>query len=186
MRLLDASVCLFLLLMVAPCSAQIRPSPLVANYVESTPLAQQDPAPTPGLLLHRPSSLLRMSSWGSILSTSEVPCPSADTTRKADRLIIGIGLVGIGIGGVTLAAVGGVGAYQLFTAGEEPLTALGATVGLLSAIIGTIAVRTLIQGVRILQGGDLRIPGESGADPPPPPPLHSSSQSSLFHLSISL
>jgi hypothetical protein len=58
----------------------------------------------------------------------------------------------------------------------------------MSLIVGAGGVWFIVQGVRLLQGKDLWIPGESGGDSPLPPPLpsHASSQPSLFQLSLSL
>lgn len=150
MCILVAGTCLFLLLVAVPCSAQLRSNLVAANRVGNATIVQQGSAPTRALVRNRSGFLPLTRSYRSVPTISGAPCTSADTSRKTDRLVIGVGLLGIGIGGVGIAVLGGIGTYELFTAGEGMLISLGAALGVLSVVIGTIAVRTIVQGVHIL------------------------------------
>lgn len=102
-------------------------------------------------------------------------------------LVTGVGALGVGVGGsIWLVSF-------LSEADMDQRKGLGDIALIMLPVFGAAVLGTLlggvyftVQGVRLLQGKDLWIPGESGGDAPPPPPLHSSSQPSLFRLSISL
>lgn len=108
---------------------------------------------------------------------------------KRERIVLGSSALLLGAVGLGLGVWAGVRAYSSV---DDLDTGFGAMAfGLftgMSLIVGAGGVWFIVQGVRLLQGKDLWIPGESGGDSPPPPPLpsHASSQPSLFQLSLSL
>ena len=108
---------------------------------------------------------------------------------KLERIVLGSSALLLGAVGLGLGVWAGVLAYSSV---DDLDTGFGAMAfGLftsMSLIVGAGGVWFIVQGVRLLQGKDLWIPGESGGDSPPPPPLpsHASSQPSLFQLSLSL
>jgi hypothetical protein len=129
------------------------------------------------------------SCYSSPIAASDSLGAGAGPWGKLERIVLGSSALLLGAVGLGLGVWAGVLAYSSV---DDLDTGFGAMAfGLftgMSLIVGAGGVWFIVQGVRLLQGKDLWIPGESGGDPPPPPPLpsHASSRPSLFQLSFSL
>lgn len=145
--------------------------------------------------VHRGTVALR-SFPGTFSSCYSSPITASDSLEagsgpwgKRERIVLGISALLLGAAGLTAGVWAGVMAYRTVADAGQPMGFAALAFGLftgMSLIVGAGGAWFIVQGVRLLQGKDLWIPGESGGDPSPPPPLHSSSQPSLFRLSISL